>query len=229
MERCAVGCRAAGLRAAAVALLWTLAACSFDYGESAAKGEEEPDLVMEDLEYVRVVNGKPVLRFQAARAERYEASRTMHVSELRFEQFASSTMETDAVGQAAAARINLASGDAFLAGGVRINVPGEDLAIETAELYWADGERTLRGRDDGAVLLKRSDGTIVSGIGFSADVRRRTWQFSGQVSGTYVEREDGGDDAAAEAAEAAEAAAEDAGTGTAPAPEDSVPEYPEAP
>lgn len=207
----AAGRRAAGLRAAAAALLWTVAACSFDYGEPGAKGEGEPDLVMEDLEYVRVLDGRPVLRFQADRAERYEASRTMQVADLRFEQFAAGTMETDAVGQAASARIDLASGDAFLSGGVRVNVPGEDLAIETAELYWTDGERTLRGREDGPVLLKRSDGTAVSGIGFSADVRRRTWQFSGRVSGTYVEEEDQSGDAPAEAAAGA------------------TPDYPEAP
>ena len=37
--------------------------------------------------------------------------------------------------------------------------------------------------------IQRSDGTVFSGMGFSADSRRRTWTFTGGVEGSYVDTE----------------------------------------
>ena len=44
--------------------------CSFDYGEGNAEDSGLPDLVMNDVEYVRIRDGDPQLRFQAEQAAR---------------------------------------------------------------------------------------------------------------------------------------------------------------
>jgi lipopolysaccharide export system protein LptC len=48
----------------------------------------------------------------------------------------------------------------------------------------------LSGSPESDVEIERSDGTIFTGRGFSANTRDRTWTFSGEVKGAYVEKED---------------------------------------
>ncbi len=176
----------AALLLTALLPFWT--ACSFEYGagETAADGEQ-PDIVMTDLEYVRVRNGEAVLRFQADSAERFEKAETMRVTELQFEQFGADGGEPDATGSAGSAEIDLATGDVRLRDGVRIAVPAEDMTLQTEALRWQDEPRYLAGGAGEPVLIERSDGTTIRGTGFSADARARTWQFSAGVSGVYVD------------------------------------------
>jgi len=171
----------------AVALLPFWLACSFDYGPGVAGSDgDPPDLVMTGLEYVRVRDGKRVLGFQADSAERFEQAETMRVKELKFEQYGPEGGEPDATGSAGSAVIDLATGDVRMEGGVRIAVPSEDMTMATDRLYWQDGSRYLSGGPGEPVLIERSDGTTVTGRDFSADVRARTWRFSGGASGVYV-------------------------------------------
>ena len=60
--------------------------CSFNYGD----GEEDrnrPDIVMENIEYVRVRGGDPLVRFRAEYAERWEDRQIMEIRAFSFEQF----------------------------------------------------------------------------------------------------------------------------------------------
>jgi hypothetical protein len=86
--------------------------------------------------------------------------------------------------------VQLGSGNVSLKDGVRINVESEDVVIRTAGLEWKDKEKTLSGGAEDEVEIERSDGTSFLGRGFSADARNRTWAFSGEVKGTYVEEEE---------------------------------------
>ena len=164
-----------------------LAACSFDYGPGEGEGDStRPDLSMTGVEYVRVRDGSPMVRIQAEAVERYELKQSMSVHQFRFAQYPGDGSETGAVGAATAAVVDLESGDVELSGSVRIFVEGEDLSIETNALSWKDGSRMLLGTDDDPVLIKRKDGSVFSGTGFGADARRRTWEFAGGASGTYI-------------------------------------------
>ena len=166
------------------------ASCSFDYGEKEEAEKNRPDIVMENIEYVRVRKGDPLARFQAEYAERWEDRQTMELRYFSFEQMENSGETLNAEGKAGAAVVQLGSGDISLKNGVRINVESEDVIITTAGLEWKDKEKILSGGEFDEVDIERSDGTKFSGIGFTADARNRTWAFSGEVKGSYVEKED---------------------------------------
>ncbi|MCL2382554.1 MAG: LPS export ABC transporter periplasmic protein LptC [Treponema sp.] len=179
--------------------LLLFAACSFDYGYLVMEeGGFRPDIIMEDLEYVRVRGGDHLVRFRADRAERWEDRRTMELWDFYFEQLensgADNGVEINADGHAGAATVQLDTGNVALRDGVRINMDSEDIIITTQELQWRDRERVLFGAPGDEVDIERSDGTSFSGVGFTVNIRDRTWAFAGEVSGTYIETDDDDDE-----------------------------------
>ena len=167
-----------------------LAACSFDYGEGQGDMDEKPDIVMENIEYVRVRGGNVLARFQAEHAERWEERQTMELRNFTFEQMEDQGEKVNVEGNATTAKVQLDSGDISLSGGVWINIESEDITLSTEELEWKDKEKTIYCGVDDEVDVGRSDGTSFTGRGFSADIRSRTWVFTGEVKRTYVEKDE---------------------------------------
>jgi len=167
-----------------------LASCSFDYSDQTGSDKDQPDIVMENVEYVRVRSADPQARLLAERVERYEERRIMELRNFSFEQFGNHGEEVNAYGRAGSASFEIDSGDIRMGNGVRIDVDSEELAIETMRLDWKDRERTLTGGEMDEVNIYQESGTSFTGIGFHADARRRTWEFTGNVSGTYVQDDD---------------------------------------
>jgi LPS export ABC transporter protein LptC len=167
-------------------LLLLLASCTFDYGQQEAANADQPDIVMEDVEYVRVRSSDPLARFKAERAERYEERQIMKLRNFSFEQFGNHGEDVNAYGRAGSATAEIDTGNISLEDGVRLEVESEDIAIETQQLEWRDKERLLLGGEGGAVNILQESGTSFNGIGFRADARLRTWEFSGGVRGTYI-------------------------------------------
>jgi LPS export ABC transporter protein LptC len=178
----------------AIFVIFAITACSFDYGDGASETEGRPDIVMNDVEYVRVRDGYPVVRFTAEEAKRFEEKQTMELDHFKFEQFETRAESVSATGNAGLASIELESGNIHMKDGVRIEVESEDLSIATSTLEWKDKERVLSAGEAERVDIQRSDGTSFTGWGFSADARRRTWEFKNGVEGTYVEKDDEGED-----------------------------------
>jgi LPS export ABC transporter protein LptC len=164
-------------------------ACSFDYGET-QEDESQPDIVMQDVEYIRMRDGYPVVRFMAEEARRFEKKQSMELERFRFEQFETRAENVNALGSAGLASVELDSGNIHMKDGVRIEVESEDLAIATAMLEWQDKERQLFTGDADQVDITRSDGTSFTGWGFSADTRRRSWEFKNGAEGTYFDKND---------------------------------------
>jgi len=169
-----------------------LVACSFDYGDLMDDTVHRPDLVMENLEYVRVRGGEHLVRFRADRAERWEDRRTMELWDFYFEQLEQGEegVEANADGRAGAASVHLDTGNVSLRDGVIINMESEDITITTSQLEWRDTERLLFSAPNDEVGIERADGTTLTGTGITVNIRDRTWAFAGEVSGTYVETED---------------------------------------
>ncbi|MDR2785840.1 MAG: LPS export ABC transporter periplasmic protein LptC, partial [Treponema sp.] len=138
-------------------------ACSFDYGEMGQSNEDQPDIVMKDVEYVRMRDGYPVVRFSAEEAQRFEKKQAMELDHFRFEQFETHAESVSATGNAGLASIELDSGDIHMKDGVRIEVESEDLAIATTTLEWQDKERHLSTGEAERVDITRSDGTSFTG------------------------------------------------------------------
>ena len=174
------------LKFLAILAIFICGSCSFDYGENNETDSGQPDIVMENVEYVRVRSADPIARFYAQRAERYEERRLMEIRDFSFEQFGDHGEEVNASGRAGSASVEIDSGNIRMDNGVRIEVESEDIAIETNRLEWKDKEHILSAGKNEAVTVFQKSGTGFTGIGLSADTRRRTWEFSGGVSGTYI-------------------------------------------
>jgi LPS export ABC transporter protein LptC len=175
-------------------LAYCLTSCSFDYGTQEGTDGDQPDIVMENVDYVRVRAADPQARFHAERAERYESRRIMVLSNFAFEQFGNRGEDVNAYGKAGSASVEIDTGDIRLDDGVRIDVDTEDIAIETNWLEWKDKPRTLTSGAENEVNVYQENGTAFTGIGLYADARRRTWEFSGNVSGTYIYEDESDDD-----------------------------------
>ena len=167
-----------------------LSSCSFDYGEGDGSARERPDIVMENLVYVRVRSGDPTARFSADRAERFEQRQRMDILRFTFEQFGQDEHEVNALGRAGSASVEIDTGNIRMRDWVRLEVESEDFTIETYRLDWRDRDRTLLSGADEEVMLSRSNGTTFVGFGFRADARMREWEFSGGVRGRYIHNED---------------------------------------
>jgi LPS export ABC transporter protein LptC len=167
-----------------------LLSCTFDYGADQGPNGDRPDIIMENIEYVRVRGGNLLARFQAELAERWEERQVMGLREFTFEQMEDQGETVNVEGTAGAAEVNLESGDIILFGGVRISIESEDIIISTAGIEWNDTEKTIIGGEEDEVEVQRSDGTSFTGRGFSADIRRRTWAFSGESWGSFVDEND---------------------------------------
>jgi LPS export ABC transporter protein LptC len=163
--------------------------CTFDYGDATAENADQADIVMGNVEYVRMRDGDPVVRFRALQAERYENRQTMELQNFSFEQFYGHSSEINATGSAGSGLVELDSGNIQLEQSIIIAVDSEDITIETDKLSWEDEKRILAGSDDHTVDIQRSDGTVFSGRGFSVDSRNKTWSFTGSVEGSYVDTE----------------------------------------
>ena len=172
-----------------LAVLLLFSACSFDYGLG-DNDEDKPDIVMEDIKYVRVRGGDLLARFEAEYAERWEERQIMGLRDFSFEQMEDQGQTTNVEGFAKGAEVNVDSGDIVFFGGVTISIESEDIIISTDGIEWRDREKTLTGHADVEVEVQRSDGTHFTGRGFSADIRSRVWAFSGEVSGSYVEEDE---------------------------------------
>ncbi|MCL2472171.1 MAG: LPS export ABC transporter periplasmic protein LptC [Treponema sp.] len=165
-------------------------ACSFDYGTAGESDKSRPDIVMENLEYVRVRGGDPLMRIKAAHGERWEDSQLMDLTDTSFEQMEDQGESVNAKGHAGEVAVHLDSGDISLKSGVSLRVNSEDITISTTGLEWKDKDKTLTGGDNAEVDIQKSDGTSFTGVGFFSDARNRTWSFTGKVQGTYVENND---------------------------------------
>ena len=163
-----------------------LFSCTFNYGDSGSSGNEVPDLVMENVEYIRVQAGDPIARFVAERAERYESQGIMKITNFSFEQYGKSSGETNAFGSAGFASVDIETGDIFMDDGVLIDIPAEDIIISTHKLEWIDEDRFLFTGEEDEVNILQHNGTNFTGIGLNANARTRTWEFSGNVSGVFI-------------------------------------------
>jgi LPS export ABC transporter protein LptC len=166
---------------------------------------------MNDVEYVRMRDGNPQVRFRAELAERYEDKQLMELRNFSFEQFTQHSEEVDSAGRASSARVELDSGNIGISGGISLSVNSEDITIETESLDWQDKERQLSGSPEAYVRILRDDGTNFQGRGFTANTRSRRWEFSGPIGGVYVDEDE--DDEGEEGSEAEGAAEADNGGG----------------
>jgi len=169
-----------------LASVFTNTSCTFDYGDKESSGNDHPDLIMENVEYVRVRSANPLAKLQAERVERYEKQNLIKLQNTTFEQYDEQGKEINISGKTGNATIEIDTGNIFMDSNVRIEVKKEDIILETYRLEWIDKSKYLSTGDNNEVFVYRQNGTVFTGVGLQSDTRKRNWEFTGSVRGTYT-------------------------------------------
>jgi LPS export ABC transporter protein LptC len=170
-----------------IPLFWS---CTFDYGDKDSTEESIPDLVMENVEYVRVRSADPLARLQADRFERYEKQNLAKLENVIFEQYGEHGEQINIYGKAGRASIDIESGDIFMDNNVNLEVRTEDIILETYQLEWKDESKTIFTGEKNEIVIYKENGTRFSGIGLQANARLRVWEFLGRINGVYVHEDE---------------------------------------
>jgi LPS export ABC transporter protein LptC len=183
------------LAAALTATLALGAGCSLSYEEARMAEQiapEIPDTVMIGFTHTVIDEGRVWVRLSAQRAEGYDQSKRIVLSDVRFQEF---DREGGLATEAAADRAvyHSDSEDAEVTGNIMLQAPQEKVLITAASLSWIKEGRRLSSGEGQSVRLAKEDGSFLEGRGFQADFRRRRLEFTQGASGGYVEGEDGDD------------------------------------
>jgi len=163
----------------------SLAACSLAgyVAPGEASEEDVPTAVFTDYAHTVVERGKKMLEMKASRAELYEAGKKTILTDVVFSEYDPDTGELVSQGRADQAIYYGDTKDAEFSGSVRLESKRQDAVLRGEYLRWIDKDKRLEGRLDRTVTISRSDGSSVSGAGFEASSRDRSFSFRGSVEG----------------------------------------------
>jgi LPS export ABC transporter protein LptC len=167
-------------------LIFPFFSCTFDYGDKESEDDDLPDLIMENVEYVRVRSAAPLARIQADRFERYEKQKLAKMENVIFEQYGERGEEINIYGKAGTATVNIESGDIFMDKNVNLEVRTEDIILETYQLEWKDESKSIFTGEKNDTFIYKENGTRFTGIGLQANARLRNWEFLGSINGVYI-------------------------------------------
>ncbi len=177
----------AGLPALAAALaLASAASCSLGMSEEAKEPPEAPYAVFADYSHTLVVRGSRNFELKAKRAELYDKSKRAILSDVSFSEYDPDTGDLISMGTADSAVYHTDSKDAEFSGSVSLESKRQDIELAGERLAWNDKEKKLVGGLDRTVSIGRGDGSWVSGAGFEAEARKKSFSFKESVSGTLA-------------------------------------------
>jgi LPS export ABC transporter protein LptC len=168
---------------AAAAIL--LSACSLaGYAPREGEGDEElPTLSFTDYSHTAVVRGKPNFELKADKAEVFETSKKTILTGVSFSEYDPDTGELLSFGKADSGIYHTDTKDAEFSGSVRLESKKQDAILQGEYLKWIDKDKRLEGRLDRTVTISRADGSLMTGAGFEADARKRSFSFRESVEG----------------------------------------------
>ena len=174
---------------AAIALCAALAAgCSLDYQGAQIEVESTqsiPDTVAIGMTYRMVKNSKPAVELKADRAETYIKDNKTTLTSARFTEF-DTEGGVATTGTADAVVYHTDTQNAEITGSVYVYSKAEQGSISTEFLRWEDKPRLLSADAAEKVVVKKDDGSYISGRGFIGDFRIMEVRFNGPVEGTYI-------------------------------------------
>jgi LPS export ABC transporter protein LptC len=157
------------------------------YGAEAHSDEEMPTAFFSHYSHTVVDKGKTLLELKAATAAAYESSKKMVLTDVVFSEYDTSTGEIVSSGRAAKVVYHTDTKDAEFSGSVRLESKSQDAVLEGESLAWSDKDKRLEGGLEYMVKISRSDGSAVSGSGFEAETRSRSFAFRDSVEGRIEE------------------------------------------
>lgn len=171
---------------AALAAVFLLSACSFDYGQALAEdlADRTPDAVFMGFTHTVVQDNRPILRIEAEKAEIFDRNSRVRLSGVSFTELRDGRIL--AFGSADGAAFRTDTEDAEFFGSVSLRSEEEGVSIRTSYLSWNASDRVLSGPEDGETEIERDDGSFIRGSGFRVDARRKGISFSGRSEGLLV-------------------------------------------
>lgn len=165
------------------------AGCSFDYAAGGAAAEElldeVPETELSGATHTVVRNGRVVAEIEARRMRNFPRRGVTELHEVRYTEF-DAAGEAVTTGSADFARYQSESGDADVAGAVRLRSESQGVSLQAEALRWEEDARRLSSDSGEAVEVTRDDGSLVQGRGLEVDVRSKTVRFAEPVTGTLV-------------------------------------------
>jgi LPS export ABC transporter protein LptC len=178
---------ARGVAATACAVL-LVCGCSLNYDE--AKLEEQASGGIPDTVATRIVHrinkeGRLSLQMEATRAETFNSTNTTVLSNAHFVEY---DRDGNAATEGSARKVIYHSDteNAEISGSVRVHSASEKGNVSAESLSWVNKEKRLSAPPGETVLIRKDDGSFISGTGFTGDFRTRQVTFSGPVKGSYV-------------------------------------------
>jgi LPS export ABC transporter protein LptC len=164
------------------------AGCSLDYRPAQVEGETGrniPDTVATGMVYRMVKNSRPAVELEAERAETFTSRNETILTSTHFTEFdKAGGIATD--GKAQSVVYHADTQNAEISGSVYVYSAAEEGSISTDYLAWQDKTRLLSANPDALVMVKKNDGSFISGRGFTGDFRIKEVRFSGPVEGKYI-------------------------------------------
>ena len=166
-------------------------ACSLDYQATdveAGDTSQIPDTVASNINYRVVKNSKVALQLTADKSETYTSKKETLLSGAHFVEY---DQEGDAVtdGKADSITFHTESQDAEISGSVSVYSSVQQGSISTESLTWKDTQKLLTANPTEKVVIKKDDGSYLTGRGFVGNFKIKELRFSGPVEGTYVYEE----------------------------------------
>lgn len=176
-----------------VTLFWFILSlgCSLNYQatEVEARGAENlPDTLATGMTYRVVRSSRLSLQLEASSAETYNNRKETILSGAHFEEF-DEKGERVTDGKADSVVFHTDTEDAEISGSVFVSSATEKGNITTKSLAWKKKEKLLTADPDELVVVRKEDGSYISGRGFVGDFRTKEVRFTGPVEGAYVYQE----------------------------------------
>ena len=166
--------------------------CSFNYEEAMFDSDFDtqiPKTILINYSQVTVRDGQNTIRLEAARAENYDQLNKTIINGLYFYEIDNNDNPL-LEGWAGRAVYYTETENAEVYNSIYIYSFTEEAGIFATSLLWDKEAKFLSSDEDSIVTLKKDDGSIVSGIGFEADLRRKEIKFNSTINGTYFIEED---------------------------------------
>lgn len=176
---------------AALSLAAMASACSLDYQATEIEAGDTssiPDTVATHITYRVVKSSRISLQLDAEKSETYTSKKETLLNGAHFTEY---DQKGDSVtdGRADSIVFHTESRDAEISGQVSVYSATQKGSISTEYLAWQDAGKTLTADPNERVIVKKDDGSYITGRGFVGDFRVKEVRFSGSVEGTYVYEE----------------------------------------
>ena len=162
-----------------------LASCSFKYEDWGVKDPNQiPQTVMTNFVEKNIKDGKVQYEFQGQKIETYDALKEWRLKDVSFQQY-DDTGKLSSKGTVAEALIHTDTHDAVMKGQVDLWSASQAASVSTSNVSWTQNLKTLQVAPDAAVVLKKDDGSSLSGLGLLLDFRDNELKLQGPIVGLW--------------------------------------------